>query len=68
MLHLPVTEAPFVSEVLPSWGRWLEAGVRDEYWDQLSYGARRCNVAVPGLHIGGWFDLFLGGTLDRSRR
>jgi len=67
MMHLPVTEAPFVSEILPSWGRWLEAGVRNEYWDQLSYGGRRHSIAVPGLHVGGWFDLFLGGTLDNFR-
>ncbi|KDA05460.1 hypothetical protein DC31_16020 [Microbacterium sp. CH12i] len=67
MTHLPLSDAPFVSEVLPSWRRWLMSGVRDEYWDRMSFGGRRDRIAVPGLHVGGWFDLFLGGTLDNFR-
>ena len=64
--HLPVTEAPFVGNVLPTWRRWLEHPRRDDYW-RFSYGPRRTGTRVPALHIGGWFDLFLGGTLDNFR-
>jgi putative CocE/NonD family hydrolase len=64
--HLPVREAPFVSQVLPTWRRWSDHPRRDEYW-RFSYGPRRTGTRVPALHIGGWFDLFLGGTVDNFR-
>jgi len=62
--HLPLNDAPLLSEVLTSWKSWLHAETRDEYWAALSYRDRRGAITVPALHVGGWFDLFLGGTLD----
>jgi putative CocE/NonD family hydrolase len=62
--HLPVRDAPAVSRILPSWRRWLDHEERDTYWAGLSYRDTRARVATPALHVGGWFDLFLGGTLD----
>jgi uncharacterized protein len=62
--HLPLRDVPGVSRVLPSWRRWLEHEERDGYWTGLSYREARDRVTAPALHVGGWFDLFLGGTLD----
>jgi uncharacterized protein len=62
--YLPLAGIPAVSEILPSWRRWLEHEDRDQYWSGLSYSGRRDRVAAAALHVGGWFDLFLGGTLD----
>jgi uncharacterized protein len=62
--HLPAREAPVVSSILPAWRRWLDHEERDAFWDSLSYAGRRDRVTAPALHVGGWFDLFLGGTLD----
>jgi uncharacterized protein len=62
--HLPLREAPAVSRILPSWPTWLDHEERDGYWDDLSYAAARGRITTPALHVGGWFDLFLGGTLD----
>ena len=62
--HLPLRDVPGVSRVLPSWRRWLEHEERDGYWTGLSYRDARDRVTTPALHVGGWFDLFLGGTLD----
>jgi putative CocE/NonD family hydrolase len=62
--HLPVRDAPAVSRILPSWRDWLDHEERDGYWDTLSYRDARDRVTTPALHVGGWFDLFLGGTLD----
>jgi len=61
---LPLRDAPAVSRILPSWRRWLDHEARDDYWDRLSYRDTRDQVSAPALHVGGWFDLFLGGTLD----
>ena len=65
--HLPAREAPAVSRILPSWQTWLDHEQRDAYWNDLSYAARRERITTPALHVGGWFDLFLGGTLDNFR-
>src|SRR5262245_3930162 len=62
--YLPLRDAPAVSRILPSWRNWLDHEERDGYWTTLSYARTRDRVAAPALHIGGWFDLFLGGTLD----
>jgi len=62
--HLPLRDTPAVSGVLPSWRDWVEHEQAGDYWSGLSYKATRHRVAAPVLHVGGWFDLFLGGTLD----
>jgi hypothetical protein len=62
--HLPLREAPVVSRVLPTWQEWLDHEEWGPFWSQLSYRDRRDQIATPALHVGGWFDLFLGGTLD----
>lgn len=56
--------APVLSEVLPTWRRWTDADTTGDYWPSVSYRDRRADIDVPSLHIGGWFDLFLGGTID----
>jgi uncharacterized protein len=65
--HLPARDMPAISRILPAWQRWLDHERRDEYWNELSYAARRDRITTPALHVGGWFDLFLGGTLDNYR-
>lgn len=61
---LPLTDRPGVADVLPSWRTWLEREEDPAYWHGIGYARRRASTAVPGLHVGGWFDLFLRGTLD----
>lgn len=56
-------DAPVLSEVLPTWRRWAGQDTTGTYWPAISYRDRRSAIDVPALHIGGWFDLFLGGTL-----
>ena len=65
--YLPARDMPAVSRIIPGWQRWLDHERHDEYWQELSYAARRHRVTTPALHVGGWFDLFLGGTLDNYR-
>jgi uncharacterized protein len=62
--HLPARDMPAVSRILPAWQRWLDHETRDEYWRELCYVGGRDQVTTPAVHVGGWFDLFLGGTLD----
>lgn len=61
---LPLTDLTAVSDVLPSWTTWLEKEADSGYWEGINYTKDRTRTAVPALHVGGWFDLFLAGTLD----
>src|SRR6266498_3941280 len=59
---LPLSDRPGIANVLPSWHTWLSEEDSPGYWRDISYAGR--TPAVPGLHVGGWFDLFLRGTLN----
>ncbi len=43
---------------------WLANEQPNEYWQQLSPKYLLDNVDLPMLHIGGWFDPYLRGTLN----
>ncbi len=50
-------------KVAPYYYDWLEHPTRDAYWDALCAPEQYRNIQVPMLHIGGWYDTFLEGTL-----
>lgn len=43
---------------------WLERSEPDDYWQKLSPKTYLRNLDLPMLHIGGWFDTFMRGTLN----
>lgn len=45
------------------YGDWLERPQDDEYWTRCSPSGHLPSLNIPALHIGGWFDSFLTGTL-----
>lgn len=52
----------------PWWRKWVEShAARHPYWSEVS-AAERDDLIVPALHISGWFDQFLQGTIDRYSR
>ena len=56
-------EAGSVRDLAPYYYDWLEHSSYDDYWKQWSLNGRFGNIAVPSYHVGGWFDIFLNGTL-----
>jgi len=42
---------------------WLQHSEPDGYWETLSPKTSLRDVDLPMLHIGGWFDTFLRGTM-----
>jgi putative CocE/NonD family hydrolase len=50
-------------EELPAFvGDWLRHSASDQYWEDLRWPAVDY-ADLPCLHIGGWYDIFLQGTL-----
>lgn len=60
---LPI-RASVVGRIMPAWRWWADHEARDGFWDALSYAGQRARVTTPALHVGGWFDLFIAGTVD----
>jgi putative CocE/NonD family hydrolase len=46
---------------------WLNHPEPGEYWEKLSPRSLLGNVDLPMLHIGGWFDVYMRGTLNLYR-
>ncbi len=42
----------------------MEHTLYDAYWERGDFAKNAKNVNVPVLHAGGWFDIFLQGTLN----
>jgi putative CocE/NonD family hydrolase len=60
---LELAELPYAGELAPYLAEWIEHDTLDGFWDQWDLTSRFSAIDVPGLHIGGWFDPCLGGTL-----
>jgi uncharacterized protein len=55
--------ADATAQLAPYYLDWLAHPNYDAYWKQWSIEEHFTDVRVPALHIGGWYDIFLGGTL-----
>ena len=42
---------------------WLAHPDFDDYWKKLCIEEHHSEIEVPALHTGGWYDIFLGGTI-----
>ena len=63
---LPVRAHPALhGEGFPSYVLdWLDHDTPGEYWAALDVSKRLDKICVPGLHISGWYDMFLRGSVD----
>jgi putative CocE/NonD family hydrolase len=63
--HLPLAEYPELqlADCARYYFDWLAHADDDDYWHALNVADRHHQIAVPALNVGGWYDIFLGGTL-----
>ena len=59
----PLSGIAALRTLLPAWNEWLAHPGRDAFWRAISVADRHPALNLPALHIGGWFDVFLRGTL-----
>lgn len=50
------THAPYFHD-------WLEHSSYDDYWRATSLEEDFSRITVPALHLGGWYDIFITGTV-----
>ncbi|MCB1745574.1 MAG: CocE/NonD family hydrolase [Gammaproteobacteria bacterium] len=61
--HVPLNALPELAELAPYVADWLAHPAYDDYWRAIAPCERYAQITAPALNFGGWFDLFLGGTL-----
>lgn len=62
---LPLTAHPALhGKGLPSYALdWLDHDAPGDYWSALDVSQRFEKIRVPALHISGWYDMFLRGSV-----
>ncbi len=67
--YLPMRELPELEGGLaPYYYDWLDHPEYDDYWKKISIDEFHSQIEVPSFNIGGWYDIFLGGTLRNFSR
>ncbi len=63
--HLPVSELPaFAHDAVATYYKeWLEHPTRDEFWEPITIESAHPRIHAPAYNLGGWYDLFIRGTL-----
>ena len=54
---------PLTRENAPYFFDWLDHPSYDDFWRSTAIDEDYSRIAVPALHIAGWYDIFLAGTL-----
>ena len=64
MRHQPIVELPHLKEPLAGYFYdWIRHSSSDDYWRRWRISDHYARVTTPALHMGGWHDIFLLGTL-----
>ncbi len=66
LMHLPLKDGDLESAgyAVQHYRDWVKHESYDEYWKSISDEERFEKVLVPAYNTGGWFDIFLMGTLN----
>lgn len=66
--RLPLGDLGGLEELIPYYADWLAHDTRDDFWRERAPNERYGSVAVTGLHLGGWYDIFAAGTIENFVR
>jgi len=66
LMHLPLQDGDRQSagSVVPHYRDWIKHESYDEYWKSISDEERFSKIKVPVYTSGGWFDIFVMGTIN----
>ena len=64
--HLPLKDGDLKSagSVVPHYRNWIAHESYDDYWKSISDEERFDQIMVPTYNTGGWFDVFVMGTIN----
>ena len=61
--RLPLYPCPFLEGLSDWYNDWLQHPTDGRYWDSFNMDKFHDKIETPMYHLGGWFDIFLAGTL-----
>jgi putative CocE/NonD family hydrolase len=63
--HMPYAEHPaYADPALPSYLRdWLSHDKPGDFWSSMDVSQRASSITVPALHVSGWYDTYLEGSV-----
>jgi putative CocE/NonD family hydrolase len=63
--HKPYAEHPaIIDESLPSYVRdWFAHPTPSDFWSHMDISKLADQIAIPALHVSGWFDTYLEGSI-----
>ena len=62
--HLPLKTLPYLQGGMADYYYdWLAHPSYDDYWKQWCIEDSHAQISTPAYNIGGWYDIFLGGTI-----
>lgn len=64
LADFPLFETGGIQELAPYFFDWLQHPAYDEYWKRWSVAERHDRIKVPACHVAGWYDIFVGGSID----
>jgi uncharacterized protein len=66
LMHLPLNDADIINEgsVVQHYRDWLKHESYDSYWKAISDEEHFNEINVPVHTLGGWFDIFIMGTIN----
>ena len=59
----PLFPTQFFDGLSDWYNDWLENPPPSDYWNEFDMSNHFGNIDIPIYHLGGWFDVFLNGTL-----
>lgn len=63
--RLPLNDHPNLKQYAPYYHSWIDHYVYDDrLWGVIDVSRNYDKIAVPAFNIGGWYDIFLGGTIE----
>ena len=60
----PLFPTQFFDGLSDWYNDWLENPPPSDYWNEFDMSDHFGNIDIPIYHLGGWFDVFLNGTLQ----
>ena len=61
--RFPISAQPELDDLAPYYAEWLRHPSYDDFWKATAPKESYAQICAPALNIGGWYDLFLKGTL-----
>ena len=63
--YLPLQELPDLQGgIAPYYFDWIDHPEYDEYWKAISVRESHGDISIPAFNYGGWYDIFLSGTIE----